>query len=260
MKRLIILILLLTGLALAVSYRLASESLRDNVEQAFAAWLELDNSLEISEDSEATTRFELADSDLLGPDTISLTVLKQMGEREVSILLADGDSLERALLHEVGLLLGAPLAESGVMNPAISGDKDTTLGDAERLALQVQQRFAKEDINRDGVVDFYDLAELAKAFGRRGLNDAADLNDDGVVDRADLEILKRAYTFTAPSDIPPSERQAPEALDDAENDPSSENDIEENLPLEETEDNPPPEDDPEGSPETTEDEDSENGD
>lgn len=70
-------------------------------------------------------------------------------------------------------------------------------------ALRQLRVFAPEDINRDGVVDFYDLAELAQAYGSRGVNLAADLNGDGVVDDADLEALRRAYRFSPPAERPP---------------------------------------------------------
>lgn len=53
------------------------------------------------------------------------------------------------------------------------------------------------------MVDFYDLAALAAAYGSRGVNLPEDITGDGVVDGADLERLRAAYVFGAPAEVPP---------------------------------------------------------
>jgi hypothetical protein len=90
-----------------------------------------------------------------------------------------------------------------IMNPSIDADDSTELGEAEKTLLDRLQIFARQDISRDGVVNFYDLVALSQAFGRRDVNDPADLNRDGVVDQADVDELRKVYTFSDPAQTAP---------------------------------------------------------
>lgn len=216
-----LLLILLPVTALAVTYRVDSEGgpegLAAAVIEAFAAWQGLDETLEVSESEDALTVFRYSDVALLGDDTLSLTVQRQNGERSIDILVTPtlSPAATNALLHETGLLLDLAVSDSGVMSPALPAEP-LTLGETETLALSTVTA-VKEDVNRDGVVDFYDLVDFAKSFGQPGINMPADINDDGLVDRQDLDLLRAAYTFTPPSSTgpaQPTEQQDGEASED----------------------------------------------
>lgn len=143
------------------------------------------------------------DAALFGPDGRTFTLVRPgTGVIEVLVNPAIGAQLDVALLHDLGVLLGLPDTGAG-LDPA--GSATTTLAPSANdvTALSELLAFRAEDINRDGVVDFYDLAALGAAFGNRGVNLAADLNGDGVVDQADLELLRGAYEFLPPADSAP---------------------------------------------------------
>jgi hypothetical protein len=108
------------------------------------------------------------------------------------------------LLHEVGVLLGLPEGGGGVMAFAVpaTGEPDTPTA-TDVKTLQAQRSYAREDLNRDGAVDFYDLVLFGQAFGKQGVNVPADFNGDGRVDRQDLALLEQAYTFSPPSKTAP---------------------------------------------------------
>lgn len=95
------------------------------------------------------------------------------------------------------------LTPNSVMNPSISPDDSTELGDFEKQLIDNLQLFVSQDINRDGVVNFYDLVALSQAFGRRDVNDPADINKDGIVDQGDVDELQSVYTFSDPSETAP---------------------------------------------------------
>ncbi len=224
MKRtLLLLVCLLTSLALAVTYRVVDDggplTLAEDVAAAFAAWNEAEESeIEAEVDPDAATLIRYGDSARFGPDTVSLTTLERQDDtRTVGVLLSPNAGADQttALLHETGVLLGLSPADRGVMNPLIGTDAPQTLTDADRDALQALQRFVPADLNRDGVVDFYDLAEFGGAFGRSGVNLPADINGDGDIDDADLAQLRDAYTFSPPSETPPSETAAEPETDDS---------------------------------------------
>lgn len=182
-----------------------SELLADAVEEALAQWQSLDATLaaELRPDGQHVFRFGSAER--FPPGTHSLTVQRQQGGRRTieSVLRQEGERFEQALLHEVGIMFGLPTAEVGIMSPRFSDETSPLLGETERETLETLEQFEREDINRDGVVDFYDLVLLARAFGRQGVNLPEDLNQDGVVDERDLELLRQRYTFTPPSPDPP---------------------------------------------------------
>ena len=83
---------------------------------------------------------------------------------------------------------------SGLISP--SSPSEITITDI--AAYWDLTKFAIEDLNKDGVVDFYDLTILASSYSSEGINLAADLNSDGTVDRLDLNLLAEVYSFTPP--------------------------------------------------------------
>lgn len=201
-------LLLILGTALSISYRVDPEggpdTLMDEVTAALDAWLELDETLELETDDEATTVFSYGEASLFGPDTVSLTVQRQ-NPSGVDILLQPSPSgRANALLHETGLVLGLSVSDEGVMNPAIDSEV-LELGEIEAAGLRQELDALPEDLNFDGEVNFYDLAELAKSFGQSGFSLRADIDESGVVDEADVERLRAAYTFSEPSATPPEE-------------------------------------------------------
>lgn len=206
--------LLLSGAALAFDYRVESTggplTLADDVAAAVAAWAQ-ESDFEAAAAEGAPNVFTYGPTERFGPDLHSLTVARGSGEaREVRVLLRPnlGDLTQPVLLHEVGLLAGLPETDSGVMNPRLVPDRPAAPTTDEVEALQTLGAFPPEDINRDGVVDFYDLIALARAFGQTGVNLPADINQDGVVDRADLARLEAAYTFGPPAETPPAALEA----------------------------------------------------
>lgn len=209
---------LLLGTAVALDYRVdpagGPERLAEAVEAAFAQWLAVeDSSLSVNETAEARNLITYGDGTKFGPDTLSLTVSKQTsGAQQVTVLINPeaADLLGPVLLYETGLLIGLratvnpsdDTAES-VMSPALAADSSTELSESDVKALQDLGLFPPEDINRDGVVNFYDLVALAEAYGRAGVNVDADINGDGSVDDLDLARLREAYIFGAPSETDP---------------------------------------------------------
>lgn len=211
---LVLVMTLIAGVAVAVDYRLnadgGADTLGERVEAAFTRWSEVEGGeVTFNQTPEADTLIRYGDGTLFGPDTLSLTV-QRTPDPETSVLINPTAADERALLHEVGLLLGLSPAPStrSVMNPAIPAGAAAEPSPADEVALRALVAFAAEDINQDGSVDFYDLADLGASFGETGVNLPADITGDGVVDNADLERLRAAYVFGAPSEVSPEEALA----------------------------------------------------
>ncbi len=153
--------------------------------------------------SAATHLIAYGDPNLFGPDALSFTLVRAgTAATEVLVSPSAGELLHPVLLHELGVLAGLPEGGAGVMASAVTADA-TAPAPVDVEALRALQVFRPEDINRDGVVDFYDLAALAEAFGSRGVNLAADVNGDGVVDDRDLAAVQRAYQFLPPAESAP---------------------------------------------------------
>ncbi len=151
-------------------------------------------------------RVAYGDAVLFGPDALSLT-LGRGDSRTTEVLVNPtvGSLLEPVLLHELGVLIGLPEGGVGVMAHAVvAGTLEPT--EADLAALAALRTYRPEDLNQDGVVDFYDLVEFSRQYGRSGVNLAADLNGDGTVDEADLAQLEEAYEFLPPSERPPGPR------------------------------------------------------
>lgn len=264
-----VVILFVTGLALAVTYRVDPEggpnSLASEVNAAFDAWLGLDDSLELELDDEATTVFGYGEDSLFGPDTLSLTVQRQDPVGVNVLLRPTTAGRANALLHETGLILGVSVAAEGVMNPAL-GDATLSLGEAEAEGLRQQLGAVPEDLNFDGEVNFYDLVELGKSFGQSGFSLPADIDESGVVDEADVELLRAAYTFSAPSETPPDADDLltdepvldapPETGEEGEGETDPDEEGEEDSPNAEEEGDPNTEEEPTTDPEQTEQEES----
>ena len=119
----IITLLVVAGMALAITYRVDAEggpdSLASEVNAAFDAWLGIDDSLELESSDEATTVFGYGEDSLFGPDILSLTVQRQDPSGVDILLRPTAAGRDNALLHETGLILGVSVAEAGVMNPAL---------------------------------------------------------------------------------------------------------------------------------------------
>ncbi len=219
----IVLALLLTSFTYFVDVNEEQAQLSGELQTALDAWLELNESLSFSELSsvdEAEVVFRVGDTALFGPDSLSLATQLGEGSRQKLILLHPAAIDNQLVLrHELGLLFGLTVKNDGIMNPALSPDDSSDLSEADALQLSVTVNAEKEDINKDGSIDFYDLVALSRVFGTADLNSAADLNEDGRIDNEDLELLRAAYSFSAPSETAPS-LDAPrdefeEALDQA---------------------------------------------
>ena len=209
--------LILGGLALAVDYQVNGEggppNLAEAVAAAFLVWQGVEGAdVEATITEGASNLIRYGGGDDFGPETFSLTLQRTTDDtRRVEVLLnptLEPQSRRRALLHETGVLAGLNAFSSdedeGVMNPTFPAGAATALSEADREAIRNLETFSSEDVNRDGVVDFYDLSELAAFFGQSGVSLPGDINDDGVVDDADLALLREAYVFGAPSETDPT--------------------------------------------------------
>lgn len=197
---------IVSGMAFAFDYRVDTaggpESLKTRIGEAYARWREVTGSeVAARETDDAPNVIRYGEGPTFGPDILSLTV-RRLPEATTEVLLNPTEPNDRALTHELGLLAGlaeTPLTRS-IMNPAIEQEATADLSPADEAALRALQTFAPEDVNQDGAVDFYDLADIGTAFGETGISLLEDIDDSGLVDRADLERLRAAYTFGAPAE------------------------------------------------------------
>lgn len=179
-------------------------TLSDEVAAAVLAWTADAQGVELTEGSDpaAEVRFAASEPAGAGPDTVTLTLQDSRGPFRLTVLV--NQDLYRdypaALLHEAGLLLGVSTGMEGVMNPALSAGSPTepTVGDL--AGLQQARSSVPGDLTGDGLVDWYDLLELARNHGRRGVNLPADLDGDGTVTDADLALLRELYSFLQPAE------------------------------------------------------------
>ena len=213
-------VLVVVSLLLAVTYRVEEDGGPDGlaaaVAAAFAVWQDVpDADFTLNVENNATNIIRYGDGNRFGPDAVSLSVVQSSnrGREVVALIHPDKPAeRERALLHETGSLLGLrPMPNQvGVMNPSITAT-DATLSDADRDAIAALGLFPAEDFNRDGTVNFYDLAEFAAQYDQDSISLAADLNGDGVVNDEDIAQLREAYVFSAPSETDPAEQRQQEA-------------------------------------------------
>jgi hypothetical protein len=178
------------------------------VADAAAAWSAATDDLarfELVDEADRIVRY--GDLALLGPDAWSLTLAWSLpdGSLRLEALVSPtvGDARRAVLLHELGVSSGLPEGDGGVMAYTVDVAA-TTPTPADAAAFRAQQRFVPEDLDRNGVVDFYDLEAFGRSYGSEGVNLAADIDGDGRVDDADLQRLIDAYTFTPPREAPPA--------------------------------------------------------
>lgn len=205
---------LAVGFALAQGYRVDDAggplTLGEDVATAAAVWREAagEAAAGLTEAGAGPHLIRYGDPARFGPDTHTLT-LRRAPDRPGLTVLVDPNSYRSqpaALVHEFGLLLGLPAGTEGVMSPALTGE--AVAPSAEVLdALRVAVSAVPGDVTGDGRVDIHDLAAVAAAFGRRGVNLPEDLDGDGVVGDGDLEVLRLHYEFLPPE--PPAGAPGP---------------------------------------------------
>ncbi len=193
--------------------------LSGHLQTALDAWKSLDETLTFEEATDAKGAEALiryGNEALFGPDTYSLTLKTSDETKQTQVLIKpSARDNQRILRHEVGLLLGLNTAPTGIMNPAITAEDTIDLVEADANQLEATVNAVKEDLNRDGKVDFYDLFEFSKLYGSNDISSPADLNEDGTVDKADLDLLKAAYTFSVPSETPPTDPESSTSFGEA---------------------------------------------
>ncbi len=91
----------------------------------------------------------------------------------------DGSDVEDLVTQGLRFPSGIAIAMSSLVNPTTE-----------------EPTIAKEDVNRDGVVDVNDLVIVAQRYGKTGTN-AADVNGDEVVDVDDLILVAAAIDSAA---------------------------------------------------------------
>lgn len=205
----------------ATTFRVGDEAgpltLEEELAEAAAEWNRVagENVILRGQDEGALIRF--GDSELMGPDLVSLTLAPERSELEV---LLNPDLYRRypgSLLHELGIILGLPASRSGVMDPLLDPSSSARIGEEEIDQLRALRDRTPGDLDGDGVVGLADLAALGRAYGRSGVNLPADLNGDGTVDREDVEILRSEYRFVPPEQIgEPEQTDEPEQLEEPE--------------------------------------------
>jgi hypothetical protein len=174
-------------------------TLEDDVIAALADW----QAAGVDTDGvEATILVRYGDVARFGPDVQAWVLLRggvDLGERSFEILVAPAASAVRAaLIPALGVALGGALGR-GAFDPVLDGSGPRLPTTADGAALEARRTAVVGDLTGDGRVGFEDLLLMAAAYGRRGVNLAADLNADGVVDAADLELLRERYEFEPPA-------------------------------------------------------------
>ncbi len=153
-------------------------------------------------DESSTARIRYGTLELMGTDATSYTLVRPGGRIEVLVSPLVGDELRAVMVHELGVLLGLPEGGAGVMSRTVSATFDAPTS-ADLMELRDLRTYVPEDLDRSGSVDFYDLALFGLAYGKSGVNLAADFNGDGRVDDADLTLLREAYEFAPPQETAP---------------------------------------------------------
>lgn len=187
-------------------------TLPEDIQDAFDSWLEAGVTAIPAEAEGADTLFRFGQPDLLGPDTVTLTL--QRTDRAPSLEILVQPDLYRdyptALLHEAGLTLGLTAGADGVMRPELTEGAAAEVTADEAAGVATAALAIPGDLTGDGIVDFHDLLELADQFGRRGINLPADLDGDGVVTMEDLFELRELYEFVPPTEPEPEVPAEPE--------------------------------------------------
>lgn len=223
MRILLVLLFLAASSAAAQTYSVDSSggplTLEEELAEAAAAWNSAAEGVELEQSTGAATSFSYADPELLGPDIVSATLVRDDEEGfEVWLNPLTLEEFPQALLHELGLLLGLSSAEAGVMDPVLSTDSPDTPTQEDLEAFAAARARVGGDIDGDGDVDISDLAALGRAYGQRGVNLAADLDGNGVVGAEDIELLRGEYSFTVPAPVGTDEKTAKPGDGSAEDD------------------------------------------
>lgn len=178
-------------------------TLADEVAAAVLAWTADAKDVMLTEgpDPAAEVRFAASEPAGAGPDTVTLTLQDSNGPIRLTVLVNQAlyDKYPAALLHEAGLLLGVSTGGVGVMNPALGSGSPTELTAGDLAGLTQAQSSVPGDLTGDGLVDWYDLLELARSHGKRGVNLPADLDGDGTVTDADVAMLRELHSFLPPA-------------------------------------------------------------
>lgn len=196
-----------------------SLTLHEEVSDAFAAWQAAGAPEVPAGDDSGDVLFSWGSPERFGPDTFSLTVQRPEARPSLEVFLSDeagAEQLRTAALHEAGIVLGLAPATEGVLNPALRSSPPQEPTEADVALLLSRLGAVPGDLTGDGIVDFRDLAELAAAYGERGLNLPADLDGDGEVTADDARLLREHYTFTEPAAPAEPEEDDAEAADEAE--------------------------------------------
>ena len=241
-SRLVLLFGALTAFASAAAWELRVDDsggpadLADRVDVALAAWRAAGAAID---EVERTVLVRYASADLLGPDALTLVVTGGPPGVDLEVLVRPdaGATLDDALVVALGIALGGRPGV-GVLAPRLLPD-EPRLPSADDVTALAPGRGLPGDVTGDGRVGFADLLALAEAWGRRGINVPADLDGDGVVGEGDLERLREHYQFSPLGDeaaegeagepplaAPPSGAPADEALEDAHDDATNDQDDE----------------------------------
>ncbi len=195
------------------------EALRSALDDAVRGWTDVGVPLRLVVDDEASDRVRIGTPAAFGSDALAYS--RRVADRDgVELLLRPGpegrrvDVLARELGRWVGLPADGPLDRDrpeagGGLRSGLFPSGEPLRPSAEDAAALLRARSGRpEDLNGDGVVDLYDLALLAEAYGSVGTRLQADLDGSGRVDDADLDQLEAAYEFLPPSRDAPSERRS----------------------------------------------------
>ena len=202
--------LLLIGSASAWEVRVEDEAgpadLGARVDAAVDAWRAAGADVD---GVDRTVLVRYGDSELLGPDALSLVVTGGPPgvDFEVVVRADANEQLDDALVVAIGIALGGTPGV-GVLDPRLAAGEPRlpSPDDAAALAPGVG---LPGDVTGDGSVGFDDLLELAASWGRQGINLPADLDGDGSVGDGDLDILRDHYRFAPVGGD--AERMDPEA-------------------------------------------------
>lgn len=184
-------------------------SVEGALDSAAEAWTSVGVPLDIEVEAGVADRLSPGSRAEMGPDALAITRRLPNGGGVEVLLHPDTDGLRVYVLTQVlGRLLGLPAGPSGVRSGLIPSDRGMrpTLEDGRLLQDLLTRR--PGDLDANGVVDLYDLALLAEAYGTPGTRHPADLDDSGIVDAGDLELLRAAYRFLPAAREPPPGRRS----------------------------------------------------
>jgi len=120
------------------------------------------------------------------------------GSGEIAIITFYAKAKGKSDLHFTGVFPGEPAKQQTFLRSWDPIDKELV-----EIVFTPYDGFFQVplgDVNNNGIVDAWDLADLGKAYGtsqgQTSYNPDADLNKDKVVERSDLEIISSNYGAT----------------------------------------------------------------